>query len=185
MNEEFKSVLPTLRDHHVVIVHNPLMVDFTQQIARTVVQLDQDKIDPYIDKAGLRNDGHPTNKHVTQMVTIESGKTKKLPGSVAQVVVKHLIDAMMMTAGHKSTLSDPFLRGEYEKQIIINIDDLKSTLSTKSIEDQLNEQIDNLNKEEETHVETAFPSVTESGTGTSELGTTETSVATSTRPAKK
>lgn len=154
--DEPKSLLNDLRPHHVVAVHNPLTTDsqnnlqgdFTWQVARSVVQDDPATRDPHISTMRLRNDSHPTMKHVTQKITIPSGKTMNLPGDVAKVVVEHLVDEMMYRRGQKNTIGDPVQRRECEELVVQNINDLRKQLSSQSIEEQLNQQIRDLNKEE-------------------------------------
>ncbi len=154
--DEPKSLLSNLRGHHVVLVHNPLTDvpekglkgDFTWQTARSVIQLDERSRDPHIDKLGLRNDSHPTQKHVVRPITIPSGTSMRLPGDVAQVLVKHLVDEMMQREGQKQQMADPVLRREYEERVILNVNDLVHQLSTQTIEEQLDQQIADLNREE-------------------------------------
>ncbi len=142
-----KSLLTNLRSHHVVKVFNPLSEDFKWQVARSVSELDTRYVDQTIDKLNLRNDMHPTMKHVSQTVTLPQGKALNLPGDVAQVIVKHLVDEIMNRRGHKSTIGDPDLRREIEEDVILNTEDLRSQLSNLTLEDQLTKQIEDLNRE--------------------------------------
>jgi hypothetical protein len=155
--EDPKSLLADLRNYHVVEAFNPLTEDFTWQVARSVVTADPRYVDQTIKSMNMRNSDHPTMGHVYSKVTIPSGKTYKLPGDVAQVVVKHLVDEIMQREGHKQTLSDPTLRHEIEERIIKNTRDLRSQLSTQTMEDQLAQQLKDLNREEvaqeQSHVE--------------------------------
>lgn len=151
------SLLANLRSHHIVKVFNPLSRDFTWTVARSVSELDQRYADTHIAKMGLRNDMHPTVKHVTQSITLPQGKAMNLPGDVAQVIVKHLVDEIMNLRGNKATIGDPELRRGVEEEVIMNTEDLRSQLSTLNVEEQLNKQIEDLNREsisearEETH----------------------------------
>jgi hypothetical protein len=181
--EEAKSLLVNLRQHHVVQVHNPLSDDFTWQVARSVVQYDQRYEDQTISALNMRNTSHPTMQHVTQKITIPAGSTMKLPGDVAQVVAKHLVDEIMNREGHKQTIGDPHLRKEVEERILLNINDLRSKISTQSIADQLDQQIRDLNQEETvaeeaTTNEQAFPGIEASG----EVADGNTGAANRTRP---
>lgn len=150
--DEPKSLLSNLRPHHVVEIYNPLVSsdklkgDFTWQVARSVVQDDPAFRDPHIKNMNLRNDSHPTMKHVTQTITIPSGTSMNLPGDVAQVIVEHLVDEIMYRQGNKATISDPVQRHAIESKVIKNIDDLRDQLSSQNIEEQLEQQIRNLNK---------------------------------------
>lgn len=142
-----KSLLADLRNYHKVLVHNPLSKAFTWQIARSVVQNDPRYVDQTISQMNMRNDAHPTMAHVYSYVTIEAGETKYLPGDVAQTYVKHLVDELMYKAGHKQTVGDPHLRRQFEEEVVLNSQDLRSDLSTTSMEDQLAKQIADMNRE--------------------------------------
>lgn len=149
-------------------MHNPLSDDFTWQVARSVVHFDQRYEDKTISALNMRNDSHPTMNHVTQKITIPAGATMKLPGDVAQVLVKHLVDEIMNREGHKQTIGDPHRRREVEERILLNINDLRNKISTQSITEQLEQQIRDLNQEEavaeeQTTDEQAFPDVQPSG----------------------
>jgi len=141
------SLLANLRSHHIVKVLNPLSRDFTWTVARSVSELDSRYEDTHIAKMGLRNDMHPTLKHVTQSITLPQGRAMNLPGDVAQVVVKHLVDEIMSLRGHKATIGDPELRRGIEEEVVMNTEDLRSQLSTLNVEEQLNKQIADLNRE--------------------------------------
>lgn len=160
--DEPKSLLSNLRQHHIVHVFNPLSEPFTWPMARSVVEADPRYIDQDMQRMNMRNDSHPTMKHVSQPVTLPAGVTWKIPGDVAQVVVKHLIDEVMYKEGHKKT-GDPALRKEYEERVILNIDDLRAKLTTQSLNEQLNDQISAMNREETVkevkHEEQPFPDV--------------------------
>ena len=143
-----KILLEGLRQHHVVRVHNPLDTPFTWPVARSVVHLQDRHRDPYVDKLNMRNDSHPTMSHVTQQITIEAGATYNLPGDVAKVYVKHLVDEVIARAGKRVNSGDPTLRRSYEEKVIVNKHDLVSRLSTQSIEQQLEQQITDLNKQD-------------------------------------
>lgn len=161
--DEPTSIAQNFRQHHVVQVHNPLSDDFRWTVARSVVLADPANVDPHVKALNLRNDAHPTIKHVVQPITLLSGETKKLPGDVAKVIVKHLVDEIMNREGHKTNVGDKHLRQEVEERVVINFRDLRSQLSTQSVEEQLEQQIRDLNKEDDpnneqqTVSEAAFP----------------------------
>jgi hypothetical protein len=96
-------------------------------------------------------------KHVVQKITLPQAKAMNLPGDVAQVIVKHLVDDIMNLRGNKATIGDPELRRGEEEEVIMNTEDLRSQLSTLNVEEQLNKQIEDLNRDsisdvkEETH----------------------------------
>ncbi len=163
--EDPKSLLTNLRQHHIVHVHNPLSEDFTWSVARSVIHMDSRYRDQFIEKLNMRNDSHPTMNHVQQKITIPAGKSMKLPGDAAQVLVKHLVDEVIARGGQKNMQSDPVVRRTYEEQVILNINDLKTQLSSQSIEEQLEQQLKDLNQEEpkgsiaHATTETSFPSL--------------------------
>ena len=172
--EQPKSLLQDLRQHHIVQVHNVLTQDFTWPLARSINQLSPQYRDPHIDKLNLRNDSHPTMQHVIQRVTIPAGSTMNLPGDVAQVYVKHLVDEVLTKQGKKSLKGDPTLRREAEDLVINNIDDLRSQVQTMDIQEQLDKQLSDLNPGTlpEEHVvgnEQAFPGLS-IGEGSGETG---------------
>jgi hypothetical protein len=146
-NQNQTSLLTNLRSHHVVKVFNPLSRDFTGQVARSVSEVDTRYVDKTIESLRLRNDSHPVMKHVTQTITLPQGKSMNLPGDVAQVIVYQLVNEIMGLRGHKATISDPDLRRGVEEEVILNTEDLRMQVSTLNIEDQLNKQIENLNRE--------------------------------------
>lgn len=144
-NEDPKSLLLDVAQHHIVEVHNPLTKDFTWQVARPI-PAGQKYQDPYMDKLGMRTAGLKSgDDHVYQKVTLPAGKAYKIPGDVAKVVIPHLVDEIMQIEHDKRTIADPNLRLAIEKRILINIDSLRSQLSTQTLEEQLNSQLENLN----------------------------------------
>jgi len=170
-NEDPKSLLLDVAQHHIVEVHNPLTKDFTWQVARPI-PAGQKYQDPYMDKLGMRTAGLKSgDDHVFQKVTLPAGKSYKIPGDVAKVVIPHLVDEIMQIEHDKRTIADPNLRLAIEKRILINIDSLRSQLSTQSLEEQLNSQLENLNSsngQEEVinePAEQAFPDLDGTTTG--------------------
>lgn len=180
-NEDPKSLLLGIASHHIVEVHNPLTKDFTWQVARPI-PAGQKYQDPYMDKLGMRTAGLKSgNDHVYQKVTLPAGKTYKIPGDVAKVVVPHLVDEIMQLEHDKRTIADPNLRVAVENRILVNINSLRTQLSTQSLEEQLNSQLSELNQSDTGEVtidesEQAFPELTNPTGTTSELvGQSDTS----------
>lgn len=185
-----KSMLDGLRQHHIVHVFNPLSADFTWYIARTTDHLDQKHRDPYVDNLNLRNQEHPTKGHFQQKITIAAGKSLKLPGDVAKVYVKHLIDEIIAKQGKRNISGDPVLRKETEEQVILNTTDLRDQLTLHSVEEQYEQQIKDLNKDEGiTHAdaEPAFPGLASSpeDSGSTPEPTPQPGTGTSYTPSKK
>lgn len=160
-----ESQLPLLRQHHKVLVYNPLPKDFTWPFARTISNLDGRFKDPYIDNLQLRNGDHPTNSHVQQFITIKAGQKYYLPGDAAQVYIKHLIDEVLSSRGQKELRGNPDSRLAVEKEVMPEFEDLRKKVSLTSAKDQFEQQLRDLNNEGDTQntesyappVETAFP----------------------------
>lgn len=144
--DEPQSLLDTLRSHHVVHVHNPLSDAFTWGIARPVSQFDQRYKDPFTDKLGLQSQKPVQGSHVQQKITIPAGGSLKMPGDVAQVYVKHLVDEMIARTEKKTMITNPVLRREKEEQVILNTADLRQTIGGMDIQAQLDAQLAELNK---------------------------------------
>ena len=143
-----ESQLPLLRQHHKVLVYNPLPTDFTWAFARTISQLDERHKDPYIDSLQLRNSDHPTNNHVRQFITIKAGQRYYLPGDAAQVYVKHLIDEVLDSRGQKALRGNPDSRLAVEKEVMPEFEDLRKKVSLTSAKEQFEQQLRDLNAEE-------------------------------------
>lgn len=169
--DEPKSLLTNLRSYHIVEVKNPLSKDFTWPIARSVVEVDPRYVDQTMQQMKMRNPDHPTQKHVQSFVTIPAGATYRLPGDVAQVVVKHLVDEIIYQSGEKQTVGDPSRRRAVEESIITNTNDLRERLA-RPTGDQLANQLADLNAEqpEKKQDEQPFPAAT----GHHESGATDT-----------
>lgn len=153
-----ESQLPLLRQHHKVLVYNPLPNDFTWTFARTISHLDERTKDPYIDNLQLRNNDHPTNTHVLQPITIKAGQRYYLPGDAAQVYVKHLIDAVLSNRGLAALRGNPDKRLEIEQEVMPEFEDLRKKVSLTSAKDQFEQQLRDLNAEQ-TETDTQTESV--------------------------
>lgn len=160
-----ESQLPLLRQHHKVLVYNPLPTDFTWPFARTISHLDDRYKDPYIDSLKMRNTDHPTNSHVKQFITIKAGQKYYLPGDAAQVYVKHLIDEVLDSRGQKTLRGNPDSRLAVEMEVMPEFEDLRKKVSLTSAKDQFEQQLRDLNAEPSedtapspsTQSEAAFP----------------------------
>lgn len=164
---EEKSVLPTLRQHHIVEVYNPLNIAFSWPIARATAGMVPR--DQFIDRAQMRNTEKPDQPaHVQQTITIPPKGTLKMPGDAAQVYVNHLIKALLQSGEKtKQNTTDPNLRLAAEKEIIKNIAQLQTQMSTLTPEQQFEQQLANLNTTDVTgeatphEPELAFPGLGE------------------------
>jgi len=150
MESEQQSQLPKLRSHHKVRVYNPLDEPFTHTFGRSIIQEDYNKFDQrYIDKGltdlKLRNDETPLVNHVIQPVTIPAQSSINMMGDVAQVIVKHLIDAVMYKRYDKKLKGNAELRLTIEKEVIPEFEDLRKQLDVGSFEEAFAKQMAELN----------------------------------------
>jgi hypothetical protein len=165
--DETKSILDDIREYHIVEVLNPLARPFQWQVGRSGVDpgMPMDSVMEQLGMAGAG--GKPQTAHAVQTITLPAGKTFRMPGDLARIVVKHLIDELMQIDGQTKLLSDPTLRLKYEEKIIKNRSDLRSTMSTLSLQEQLDKELATLNdpdgdNTEDTQVEEeAFPDAKE------------------------
>jgi hypothetical protein len=142
-----KSLLDDLRQHHIVRVHNPLSDPFSWTVARSINQLNPAHRDPYIDQLRMRNEAHPAVDHVKQTITIPASSSMNLPGDVAKVFVKHLIDEILARQGKRNISGNPELRRTTEEEVMLNTDDLRREMATLDIEAQLDQQIKDMNRD--------------------------------------
>lgn len=112
----------------------------------------------------LRNPDHRGSVNIVNKVEIPSGKTIRLLGNEAQVIVRQLVTEIMQRRGQRLLLSDPFARNKIEKDVIIARGNLKDVLGTQpiSVQEQLQEAVKSIGDDDE-----AFPSQSTS-TGTTE-----------------
>jgi len=150
--EEPKSLLANVGEFDVVAVHNPLSTDFTGKVARSIPAASRrTAIDNYArEKYGIElvNQDRTAMEHVQQTITIPSGGTIKMPGTVAQVIVRQLIKEMMQREGARREMSNPQVRQDYEKRVIVNQESMLQDLTTETAEERLQRQLDEMNRED-------------------------------------
>ena len=105
-----KTLVSGLTEYDIVEVFNPLRDDFTATVARSYAH---NAPDPTYQHARsqynveLKNNAHSGKKHVKQTITLPSGKSLKMPGDVARVVVTQLVKEIMQREGFKRQMADP------------------------------------------------------------------------------
>lgn len=86
--------------------------------------------------------------HVNMPIEIGAGKTMRLLGSGAQVILKQLVDAAMQFDGKRLQLADPFARHEYEVRIVQGRHSVEELADIQSVNQQLQQAIKASNEEE-------------------------------------
>lgn len=170
------SLLTGASEYEYVTVLNPLSVDFygkvgvsrpvnvpfqvhKDQYSQTVTSNESDVIRNY--GLSLKNKDHPAQVNITNRILIPAGKTINLLGNEAQVVVKQLVDEIMQREKNSLLLADMFHRREVEERVVIARRSVNDFLGTgvKTVESQLREAVNELNKEEVKEDEREFPSI--------------------------
>lgn len=143
-----KALLEGLGESVVVEVFNPLKVPFRAKFARSLPQAPQlseqeKKISQQIG-ASLSKDQGQGQSHATSYIILQPGETKKLPGNVAQVVVRQMVTYIIQQRGNRGLVSDPKLRRDVEKELVINY---RSMIQTQTLtpEEKFQAQLDELN----------------------------------------
>lgn len=134
VGEAPKPVLEGASELEYVEVHNPLPMDFIAQVAmtrpvnapvrivqtpglETVVQNESDLARVY-GLAGFKNADHTGKANIINQVVLPAGKTVRLLGNVAQVVVNQLVNEIMQRNKQQLLLADPHARHEVEVLVV-------------------------------------------------------------------
>lgn len=143
-----KPVLEGMGESVVVEVFNPLTDNFRAKFSRSLPQApnlsEQDRRVAEIGGIDVRKQGGVLGHTSAQYIEIPAGKTLKLPGDIAQVVVRQMTTYIIQQRGKKGQVSDPTLRREVEEEIVVNY---KTMLQNQTLqpEEQFQKQIDELN----------------------------------------
>lgn len=162
-----KLLLAKVTEYDVVEIHNPLTDDFVGKVARTYAHRKNDPVYAHAKQQygiDLNNPQHTSKKHVQQTITIPSGKSLKLPGDVAKVIINQLVKEMMQREGFKRQMADPDARRTFEERVVVNKEKLDFSDDIETAEEKLDRQIRELNEEPEKVEETdeeAFPGTRE------------------------
>lgn len=147
-----------------VEIVNPLSVDFVGQVALTTminapVRIGTDsKLGEYTTATNesevqrlyglnLRANAAKQGRHHTlNAVPIPAGKTVRLMGNEALVIVRQLTNAVMQREGKANLLADPHARREVEERIVIRKGSLQEALGAApiSVQQQLRAALDRL-----------------------------------------
>lgn len=181
VDSDIKPMLEGLGQDYVVKVFNPLSQAFRAKFARSIVG------SPHMNAIEMRHqqkmqelgipvtkDGGSGLQHVVDYQVIPAGATINLPGDIAQVVVRQLVNTILQlrNAGTNSNqLADPYARQQTEKEVVINYKSIMETLNDENPADVIRDRIAELNNPDGANIEEqideqAFPDITPApGTG--------------------
>lgn len=131
---EPKPILEGASESEYVDVLNPLSATFVGQFGVTRPIRAEVTISPTIDGQKLTeaqaqqfygvprlsNPAKSGQAHISNEVRIPAGKTIRLLGSEAQVIVRQLVTAIMQREGKQLQLADKFARHQVEERVIIS-----------------------------------------------------------------
>lgn len=139
---DYKPRLEGFGPDKIVTVYNPLTQDFRVQYARQLAvqptlspgaQLARDRAGIDLSKAqGIQ--GHAVQYHV-----LKAGKTENLPGDIAQIAVRQLVNYILTTRpgkGNNKMTADPQSRKDVEQEIIIAVADSTSFFNQQAPVDE-------------------------------------------------
>lgn len=162
-----KPMLEGVTAYQYVEIFNPLSQDFRAQVgatkpANTPIKIYRDPVTQAATKTesdlqtnyglgGFKNSEHRDNIHIGQPIEIKSGQTKRIPGNAAQVVVRQLTNEIMGREGNKELMADPFARNKVEQRIVRKIGNVDEFMEQpiQSVDQQLNQALENKNAEQE------------------------------------
>lgn len=176
VTQDIKATLDGIGADYVVEVYNPLHLPFRAKFARSVVQPPRLHPDQAEHLRKMANLGVPVSKetpqaHQSTYLILQPGGTLKLPGDVAQVVVRQLVNEILQRTGKKKGLADAFARQQVEQDIIQNYTAIIQATQTSDPQDSFDRQLQELNMPQskatqtvEHEPEPAFPSYAEAPT---------------------
>lgn len=169
--ERMKPLVDGLDENYYVEILNPLSVDFmgrvsssrpadrpltvvTNKMTPTITQTEDDIRRNY--GLNLKNNDHLSQVHFAQTVTIPAGKTIRLPGNEAQVIVRQLVNILMDKEGRKLFKGDSFARREIEDRVVIKQGTMSEFFTTQNVDIRgvINEDLHN-------ETEQSFPGATQ------------------------
>lgn len=107
----------------------------------------------------LRNQDKASHAHITNIITIEPGKTINLRGDEAKVVIRQLTNDLLAYEGQTLRIGNPAYRHEAERKLVVRMDTIDNLLGGSLVTPR--QQIDNAiaasNSEE------AFPALKKPG----------------------
>lgn len=157
-----KPMLEGATDYEVVELHNPLAVDFTGIVGITRAvnvpfEIRRDGVTSVSTTTegdvartyglSLKNPDHKAQGHIQQRVVIPSGKTIRLQGAQAQVIVRQLVNEIMAREGNQLLMADGFARNQVEQQVILRRTGINEIMDAPlDVQTQLSNAVDKLNE---------------------------------------
>ena len=129
-----KPLLEGMTEEDYVEILNPLSVDFagifgTTKPVRAPIKISGNPQAPGVTESeqdvkqnyglDLRNPLHQGKASIQNKIVIKSGKTIRLLGNEAQVVVRQLVREIMQREGKKLLLADPFAQRQVEERVVL------------------------------------------------------------------
>lgn len=167
------ALLDGASDLEYIEVLNPLSVDFIGKFGiekpidvpirlqapqgTTALTVNEAALAANYGLSGFKNPDHRASAKITNTTTIKAGKTLRLRGSEAQVVVRQLVNEIIQREGNKLFIADPTTRRGVEKRIIIKRGSINELMggAPLTVIDQVQQAV------KESNEETEFPEVTE------------------------
>lgn len=152
-DQGIKPMLGGIGEDKIVTVFNPLTDDFQFKHSRSVAQAVPLTREAQVaeEKGGLSmRKEQGSVGHYAQFWVLEAGKSKKLPGDIAQKAVQDLTTYILMHRagkGRPKMVADAFARSEVEKEIILSVEDSVNVLNTISADEYSKKQVESLNRE--------------------------------------
>lgn len=175
-------VLQGATEYEYVVLMNPLPYDFVGQVAVTKTVSASMRVGQPREGGGLTNNQDDVTRnygldlrnpdvvgrvHITNKIPIPAGKTIRMFGSEAQVIMRQLVDVVMSHEGKMLAKGDPFARHEVETRLLISRGSVMDMMSERpvTVEDQMREA---LKREEEREFEGVGEAVQAQTEGTGE-----------------
>jgi hypothetical protein len=167
-----EPLLTGASEYEYVEIFNPLSVTFIGKFgiskpANSAVRISSNQEAPGVTRTeedvrrnyglDLRNPDHRGNVNIINKVEIPSGKTVRLLGNEAQVIVNQLVTEIMQRQNDRLLLSDPFARSKVEKDVVVARGFLNDILDRppQTIQEQLKGALSQQGAEDEQ----AFPNI--------------------------
>lgn len=148
---DMPSLLEVFTENDFVELFNPLDNPFRGITGQQVVVAPQETASERIarEKAGVdvRSGGKSDLQIVRQPIVLRSKQAMRLPGHVAKVIGRQLVNKMMQLDGLSGRLADPATRREYELRVIRSNGRINDFLSQQvpTAAEQLGRTITDLN----------------------------------------
>lgn len=136
-NMDVKPTLEGASEFEYVTIQNPLSDDFAIKVAQSrpvnmpfeirqdtsgntsaATRTEADARQIY--GISLKNNDHPSKKHIINTTVIKAGQTINLKGDEAQVAVRQLVNEIIQREGKSNFMADPHVRQQVEERIIVH-----------------------------------------------------------------